>query len=203
MRIETVSASTAIPIDLEDVKSWTRLELGQTNQDDLIRGLIRSAQEKVESITNRALTRRRLRVYFDDWPDKYGGLVAGFQLPYAPLSTYPAPTVTFKDTDSSTVTVGSSVYKCDVASDPGRICLDYKEAWPNTLLHNINPIAVTFTCGYPASSAIPENLKLAMKIFVADYFENRESVVIGQGQNVTKIDDHLASLVRDHRNFTF
>jgi uncharacterized phiE125 gp8 family phage protein len=194
MRIQTVVASTGYPIDLEDVKNHLRLPVGETNQDDYLMGLITVAMSRVEEMTNRALTRRTLKTYYDEWP-----YYEFFELPYPPLSTSADAVVKYVDVDSSSITLSSTAYKLDAVSEPGRLVLDYNEDWPSNQLHNINPISVQFVCGYPGSTAVPQQLKQAMKLIIADLYENRESVVVGQA--VSKIPDAVQSLVRSLRIF--
>lgn len=194
MRIQTVVASTGYPIDLEDVKNHLRISIGETNQDDYLRGLIDVATARLEEITNRALSRRTLKIYYDNWPE--GDHI---ELPFPPLSTQTDAVVKYIDVDSSSVTVSSTVYKLDSVSEPGRLMLDYNENWPSVQLHNINPISVQYLCGYPGSTAVPQQIKQAMKLIIADLYENRESIVVGQ--TISKIPDAVQSLVRNLRIF--
>jgi uncharacterized phiE125 gp8 family phage protein len=195
MRIQTVTASTGHPIDLEDVKDHLRIPVGETNQDNYLESLIEIAAARIEEMTNRALTRRTLKVYYDEWPDG-----TYFELPYPPLSTSTDAIVRFVDTDSSTVTLSSTAYKLDAVSEPGRLILDYDEDWPSNQLHNVNPISIQFSCGYKGSTAVPSQAKHAMKLIIADLYENRESMVVGQ--TISKIPDAVQSLVRNLRIFT-
>lgn len=196
MKIITVNNSTGYAIDLEEVKNHLRLEVGETNQDDYLVSLIKIAQQNVEDMTNRALTRRTLKVYIDEWPDEC------IAVPYPPLSTETAPTITYKDADSSSITLGSTVYVCDAVSEPGRICLDYDEDWPTDTLHNVNPISVQFLCGYNGSTGVPANLKQAMLVDIADLYENRESIIYGQGLH-SLVSDVKKSLLRNYRIYKF
>lgn len=196
MRIETVTASTGYPVDLEEVKDHLRVPVGETREDNYLYRLIQQATDEIEDMTNRALTRRTLKVYYDSWPDG-----EAFELPYPPLSTSVDAVVRYKDADSSSITLSSTAYLMDAVSDPGRIVLDYNEDWPTVSLHNVNPISIQYLCGYPGSSAVPERLKQAILIRVADRYENRESLVIGQ--SVAEIPNHVKSLVKDYRSYKF
>jgi len=195
MRITTVTGSTGYPIDLEDVKNHLRITVGETNQDDYLVGLIEVATARIEEMTNRALSRRTLKLYLDNWPES-----DSIELPYPPLSTSVDAVLKYVDVDSSSVTVSSTAYKLDAVSEPGRLILDYNEDWPSAQLHNVNPISVQYLCGYPGSTSVPHQIKQAMKLIIADLYENRESIVIGYNQ-VTKIPDAVQSLVRNLRIF--
>ena len=195
MKIETVDRSTGYPIDLEDVKDHLRIPTGETRQDNYLIRLITMAAETVEGLTNRALTRRTLKLYLDSWSTS-----DSIELPYPPLSTETDAVVKYKDTDSSTITMSSTGYLMDAVSEPGRIVLGYQENWPTEILHNVNPISIQYLCGYRGSTAVPEKLKQAMLISIADMYENRESAIVGQ--SVQELPT-IKNLVRDYRSFKF
>jgi uncharacterized phiE125 gp8 family phage protein len=195
MRIKTVIASTGYPIDLEDIKDHIRIPIGQTNQDDYLRGLIRVAANRVEEITNRAMTRRTMKIYFDEWP--YDD---SMELPFPPLSTEIKPIVKYFVIDYAEKTLASTAYKTDAVSEPGRIMLNYTDYWPVELLAPLNPVSVQFMCGYSGSTDVPDGMKHAMKLIISDLYENRESMVVGQ--TVAKIPDAVNSLLRSFKIFS-
>lgn len=194
MKILTVTPSTWKAVTLADTKAHLRIT--STNQDDMINDLITIATDRVEGITNRALTKKKLRLYIDNWP-----CGDSIELPYPPLSTSTDAVIQYKDKDSSTITLSSTVYRMDAVSEPGRVCLDYNESWPTGTLHNVNPISVQYLCGYTATSNVPERLKQAVKIFVEDMYENTGSVVVGR--SVQELTEHVKNLIRDYRIHTF
>jgi uncharacterized phiE125 gp8 family phage protein len=196
LRVQTVIESTGEPIDLEDAKTHLRIGIGQTADDDYITGLIKAIRRMVEDITNRRMMRQTLKLYIDNWP---GG--DSITLPYPPFSTEVAPVLEYKDTDSSTITVSSTVYRADSISEPGRIVLDYNENWPTRTLHNLNPISIQYVAGYKGSTGVPVNFKHAMKIMISDYYENRESIVVGQ--TVAPIPNTVLNLLQEWRVFKF
>jgi len=197
MKVKTITASTFLPIDLEEVKDHLRIEHGLTDEDAYLTRLIKAAQNEVEEDTQRALTNRTLKVYFNEWPSNDE---QSFDLPYAPLTTGTKPTVTYKDVDSSTVTVGSSVFKCDAISEPGKVLPDYNEEWPSETLHNVNPIGVQYTCGYAYSTAVPQRLKQAVLVVISDMYENRESQVVAHSYETLPV---YRNLIKDYRDFDF
>lgn len=202
-RVKISSSSTGEPLDLEEVKDHLRIEVGQTDEDSYLLNLIRTARNRVEDITHRKLMRQTVQYYRDDWstgympdlPYGYGG--SCISLPYPPFSTDTAPTITYKDADSSTITLSSTVYVCDSANEPGRICLDYDEDWPTTILHNVNPICIQYQCGYNGSTNVPPEIKHAMLLIISDLYENRESMVVGQ--IVSPIPNHIMNLLASYR----
>lgn len=197
MKLKTITASTFLPLDLEEVKDHLRIEHGRTEEDAYLTRLIKSAQNQVEEDTNRALTKRTLKVYFNEWPSNDD---ESFELPYAPLTTGTKPSITYRDTDSSSVTVSSTVFKCDAESVPGKVIVDYNEEWPTATLHNVNPISIQYLCGYEQSTAVPQRLKQALLVLIADMYENRESLVVAHSYDTLPV---YRNLIKDYRDFEF
>lgn len=195
MRTETVTSATGEPITLEEVKKHLRLEVGETNEDDYLEDLIISARQRVEAITGRSLMPETKYVYLDDWEvdsDDY------IHLPDPPLRSIPSTGVYYTDSEGDSTTFSSTAWSADIASTPGRLVLDYNDSWPTDVLDDNNPIRIEYLCGYSTRAAIPRSIKTAMKILVADMYENREMHYISQGQNIASIDT-VQSLLNPYR----
>ena len=83
----------------------------------------------------------------------------------------------------------STYYLVDTSSEPGRLVLRYGMAWPGTTLSPMNPIRVEFVCGYGLEpSDVPETIRQAIRYLVADTYENRETMIIGQGFSLVQVD---------------
>jgi len=192
----TSSGQTSLP--LEDIKNHLRLSLGETDEDGLLEGLRKSAQEYVENYTNRKLLTQSWNVYFDDWPDG-----DSFEIPYPPLQSIPSTGVVYTNSTNDSTTWGSTKWCSDTASEPGRLVREYEESsWPTTAtLHNNNPIAIEFVCGYTTASNIPQSIRQAMLLIVGHFYENREETIIGQP--ITRVPMAVKSLLAPYRNFKF
>ncbi len=96
---------------------------------------------------------------------------------------------------------GDRLYIQDIVSEPGRIVLNYGQSWPIVTLNTVNPIAITYICGYSDVSAIPESIKQGMKIDISDMYEHREPRILGAG---TMIEIPILSrLYSDYVDWTF
>ena len=199
MKTSVVTASTGFPISLEDIKNHLRLEVGETNEDDLLRGFRLAAINRIEEITNRKLMYQTWKLYLDEWPSE-----DYINLPYTPLSAIVSTStgIVYKNSDGDSTTFSSTAWLQDTISEPGRVCLGYNEDWPTATLHNVNPISIEFKCGYgDASSDIPEVFKLGIKLLISHYYENREFAIVGK--SIDEIPEGLKALLQSQRMWSF
>ncbi|PVE25544.1 hypothetical protein DC522_04250 [Microvirga sp. KLBC 81] len=149
------------PVTLLEMKAYLRVD--DEAEDDLVSGLIKAARLMVESASRRILIEQRWRVVMDRWPQ--GGKVL---LPIAPLLAVDSIRVT--DAAGSSTDIPAASIETDAASDPPCIAVaDVPE--PGKVR---NGIEIELRAGYGASpDAVPATLKLAIKVLVAHWFENR------------------------------
>jgi uncharacterized phiE125 gp8 family phage protein len=203
MKTVVVTSATGEPITLEDVKSQLRLELGQTNEDEFLEGLITAARQHVENITGRKLMPQTWTVYYDAWPsgkDNYDTI----EIPYPPLRSIPSTGLVYTDSTSGSTTLSSTAWAADTVSEPGRLVLDYNDDWPTVTLHNNNPIAIEFNCGYSTAATIPGTIKQAVKMLIGHYYENRESVTgTPSGMKIEETPWAVKTLLAPYREYRF
>ena len=145
-------------------------------EDGLLTDIIITARQYVEEITRRALITQTWNYYFDEFPSENA-----FKLPFGNLS---ATGLTLKYTNSAgtqtTMTVTTD-YLVEVNGDQcGRIVLPYGGSWPSFTAYSSKPIVTQFACGYGAASAVPDNIKTAIKMICAKLYESRGENIIGQ-----------------------
>ena len=195
-RATIVTEPTDEPINEREVKEHCRIEVGETGEDEFIRSLIVTARKYVEQITGRAILDQTWDLYLDDWPE--GDVIV---IPKPPLIWTVADSyVKYTDSDDTTHTfynVGPPVtydYDVDTDSEPGRIVLKYGESWPCATLRPMNPINIRFDCGWTEPANVPDGIKSAMKLLIADMYEIREPKIIGATvQTLDTVDILLAS----------
>lgn len=203
MKTVVVTSATGEPITLEDVKSQLRLELGQTNEDEFLEGLITAARQHIENITNRKLMPQTWKVYYDAWPNKKNNYDS-FQIPYPPLRSIPSTGLLYTDSTSGSTTFSSTAWAADTVSEPGRLVLDYNDDWPTVTLHNNNPIEITFNCGYSTAATVPETIKQAIKMLIGHYYEHRESVTITPvGMKIEETPWAIKTLLASYKEYRF
>jgi uncharacterized phiE125 gp8 family phage protein len=162
-----ISGPAVEPITLEAMKAYLRVDVDDGSQDDLIAGLIKAARLMVEAASRRILIEQHWRVVLDRWP--IGGTIL---LPLTPLIAVDGITVT--DASGNVTDVPASVFETDTLSDPPRIAFAGAPE-PGKPKHGIS---IALRAGFGAApEAVPATLKLAIRILVTHWFENRGDVI--------------------------
>ncbi len=153
------------PISLSEMKDYLRLD--DDAQDDLVAGLVKAARLMIEAASRRILIEQRWRVVLDRWP-KDGRVM----LPLSPLMAVDG--ITVFDATGAEVAVPEGAYDLDLAGDPP--CIAVANAPEPGKARG--GISIALRAGFGAApDAVPATLKLAIKILVAHWFENRGDVV--------------------------
>lgn len=188
MGLTLLTPPTTEPLSIDEAKLHLRED--STSQDTLIQSLIIASRDFAERFTRRALAKQTWRLSIDEFP--CNGVI---RLPMPPLLA--VSSVKYTDTSGAEVTLDPTKYVVDLASLPGKIDRAYLATWPITR-RQPNAVRIEFDCGYSESpAAIPEGIKAAMKLLIGTWYENRESVNVGN--IVTKIPHAVESLLWMYR----
>ncbi len=189
-QITLVTGVAAEPVTQAQMKLHLRVD--HTTDDNLIDTLISAARSHIEKTLGIAMVERTYRA---DLPGFYGE----FMLPFHPLqdvisvkyysTASPVVFTTLSDSSVSPV-VTTEKYKADLPK--GRIYLASGETWPSSAVRH-DSVQITYKSGYaPTGSpldygaSVESDLLAAIKLIVADMYENREAQVIGQGFSVSE-----------------
>jgi uncharacterized phiE125 gp8 family phage protein len=186
MKIQIVTARPVDGLSLSEAKEQLRIETTVFDHDAALRRYIKAAHNYAESITGRTLVQTTYDYWIDRWPP--GNFI---ELPRPPLSSITSVAYTKWDSSSATLTADDD-YVADTDSEPGRVVLEYDETWPTDELHPKNPIKIRYVGGYTSGSSptdyrenIPEEIRIAMLMLVAHWFNQREATITGVNiQNV-------------------
>jgi uncharacterized phiE125 gp8 family phage protein len=152
------------PVTLTEMKTYLRVDDDQ--EDELVAGLIKAARLMVEAASRRILVEQRWRVVLDRWPE--GGAV---MLPLSPLMGLESIRVVGQD--GTATEVSPAAVEADPMSDPPRIVVSPA---PDPGRPR-GGIAIELRAGFGATpDTVPATLRLAVKILVARWFENRGDV---------------------------
>ena len=160
MTLTVITPPAFEPLTLAEVKDHLR---DPTSEDPLIEGWIPMAREYVENDTWRALVTQTLD-YTLDW---FPGILL---LPRAPVQS--VTSITYTDDQGTPQILAASEYQTDVLSEPARIMPGFNKSWPTTQAV-FNAVQVRFVAGHGNPPTIPHGVRLAMKLLISHYHQNR------------------------------
>lgn len=174
-------APVAEPVDLMSLKLHLRIEPDETDEDEYLEELIKTAREQVENYTGRAIITQTWDYYIPGWPR-----CNFIKLPYGNLQTISE--VAWKDTDGdSTPLTLITDYLVETNGDQcGKIVLPFSVTWPTWTLYPSNPIAIRYIAGWTTADLVPMALKSAIKLWVAKLYESRGEDIIGPGLSINE-----------------
>lgn len=177
-------APVSEPVTLDEVKLSTRVDI--TDDDSLLNDLIATARMYVEAQTGVSMMEQTWVEYLDrfprpgaieTWPWRAGRNT--ILLPRWPVQS--VTSVTYTDNDGNTQTVDPSIYATDLVSRFPRLAPKGDTGgWPVTsplIVPHQNSVQITFVAGYPSQDAVPQTLKLAVKMLVGLWYANREAAI--------------------------
>ena len=143
------------------------------SDDTLLTALIQAAREYVEGYQNRALCTQTWELVLDSWPVR-----DYVELPKPPLQSIVS--IKHKDKAGAETTWADTNYITDTDSFIGRVVLADNISWPNTTdLYPAGGLRIQFVAGYGLAADVPQTTRQAMLLLVGHWYENRETVNIG------------------------
>ena len=179
-----MTPAAELAVTLSDVKNW--LKVSVSDQDGLITSLIEGATASAEKWTKRDLINKTYKTFrdnFSDFPATYGNFAA-----LVPQASRPSGMGKIELRRSRLQSVESvkyytggvltlvpdTVYYSTEEIDFSRILLIDGQTWPSDIDNRLQAVEIEFIAGYGADSdAIPSDLKTAIKMHVAQAYENR------------------------------
>jgi len=132
--------------------------------------------ETAEANTRRAMITQEWELSLDCFPAS--GVIP---LPLPPLQS--VTSIKYLDVAGTLQTIDPSGYAVDISGEPGRVVPAHGTAWPTTQ-DMPAAVAIRFVCGYgDTADTVPPAIKAWIMLNVADLYENRETVVIGNSVN--------------------
>ena len=166
----------------------THLRIDHSEDDTYIASLERAAVATAEGITNRFFIETTLIQYGDTWDD----ISCLFRSPGSGMTN-----IKYMVGGSLTL-LSSSVYLFDKSVEPPELSLQEGQSWPTDNDDEKQTIKVTYKVGYGTTAAtVPEGIKQAILIMVGDWYENRQSVIVGRVVNqIPKTAEYLLNQYR-------
>ena len=170
MSLVLVTEPDEEPITLAQAKSFARVTI--TDDDADIDALILSARRHAETVTRRALVKQTWDLFLDRFPAGRRPIV----IPKPPLRS--VVKVDYVDDQGATQTWPSSQYEVDAAAEPGCLRPVDGVSYPTTA-RQMNAVAVRFEAGYDDAPGVPETIRLAIKMLVHHWYDNRGPLSFG------------------------
>lgn len=189
----TVDATTAV-LTTALAKTHTRIDLSA--DDAYVDTLVSAATAFVERVTGRVLMEQTWKGYLDAFP----GADDWIEVPRFPVIA--VSSIQYVDENGDTQTEASATYTADTDSQPARIYLAFEKTW-STIRNIRKAITVTWTAGYvttsasPDTGAVPADLLHAVKLVIADLYENREARLDMQNYD----NPTVRSMLEGYRDF--
>lgn len=198
MRLVPITPPAAEPVTLDEAKLHARVLYD--DDDALISSLIVAARKYCETAIKTALVTQSWTLMLDGFASAggyynrsirdvwasmgslpygagfYPGMIPNstglIDVPLPPLQSVEA--VQYYDFEGTLQTVDPAAYNVSLGT-PGRIQPAYSKVWP-IARPTIDAVQIQFTSGYGDATTVPENVKVAIKMMVAHWYENREAV---------------------------
>lgn len=166
---------TIEPVSLADAKVWLKVHPDVTDDDDLIRSLIKAARVWAESGTGQALMEQTIAQVWDCVPN-----YRTFELSVSPVIS--VSTVGYLDANGAYQTWAASNYTLDDISIPARVVVKSSVSLPTTASEADYPNIwkITYKAGNATSLSVDANIKTAMLLQITLMYENREDMPLGR-----------------------
>ena len=168
-KVKTLTDPVVLPVDLDEAKDQCVIE--HSDDDSLIYRYMSAVTNHIETITNMSLVMQKKRLFLNQFFNEV-------YLPKGPVKSIDQ--VQYIDGDGVTQTLSSETYSFDSVEPYLRLA--YGKTWPSHRGQD-NAVWIDYWCGYydPAESPvdltthIPQSIKDAIYMMVADLYKNRES----------------------------
>jgi uncharacterized phiE125 gp8 family phage protein len=170
--VTLITAAAVQPVSVAECKSDLRIDVA--NEDDLISDYIDAAARYCSEVTGRKLISQTWKYGIGNEPGKFVAtpfkpVFNSFQpieLPFNPVSAIVE--VQYFDADNVSQVLNLADFYL------------YNYQWP-PFYERRDALNITFTTGYGATGAdVPSNIKRAIRLLVAHWYEQRMAVTVGQ-----------------------
>lgn len=175
MALTIVTAPAIEPLNLVDIEEHLRLSETSTGSEDaVLLTFLTAARRYCELVQGRAYLEQTWKLVLDGFPR--GDFI---KIPRPPLMS--VTHVKSYGVGNTAITMTAGNYFVDTDSKPGRVHLAYGEIWPTTILRPASGVEVQFVAGYgSAQSAVPTEVKQAIKLVIGHMYEHREGSDVRQ-----------------------
>ena len=188
MRLTRTVAPAELPISRDEAKLHCRVE--HDEEDTLIDSLIAAAVDYLDGpsgILGRAIIEQEWLLELDAWPNRLA-------LPIEPVTNV---AVSYINTSGTEKTVPENQMVITDAPS-ARTVLEWIDGVQAPELNDARyPVKITIIAGFGAAADVDEGLKVAIKMLVGHWYDNRETVVMGM--SVIELPMAVSALLARYR----
>lgn len=162
--VQTVTPGTD-PVSLTELRAHTRVDAD--DDDASLAAYVAAATRHVENLSGQ-------RLITQTWTQSFSGLADRLYLDIAPVSAVTG--ITYYDTNNASQTLTSSLYRLQKAREGAYVEQDSGSTYPDTYVR-ADAVTVTMTAGYGAPAATPRELRQAIMLIAAQWYESREDAM--------------------------
>lgn len=186
MALSQLTAPSAEPLDLDEVKSHLRIDSDITADDAMLTAFIAAARQHGEMLTGRSFINQQWRLRLDGFAMGPGVMGAGggyneIELERGTVQSVDA--IHYLDMQGVTQSMDLTTVAKDLDSLPGRVSPVFGQVWPIPR-PQLGAVWIDYTAGYgPDSSSVPAVIRQWMLVRVATLYEHRAEVeVVSRGK---------------------
>jgi len=166
---QVITAASTFPVSLTEAKS--HLKVDTSADDTYITSIIKAATQLSEEYTNRFF----IDTVIEQTCSSFADLQTLFKSKVSAVAS-----VKYYDSDNSSQTLDSAIYDVQLNYEPAQIQLADNQNFPSITKRN-DAVVARYTVGYgSAASDVPEIIKQAILLTIGNFYQNRNSVVIGR-----------------------
>lgn len=183
----TLTQPALEPVTIDEVKEFLVIEAEEVLYDQQLARFITAARMQVETMTGTRLVPQAVQVMASGWPDL-------MSLPIGPVSAVTA--FEWQDLEGIWQTLDPAVYQLAAFGLTAMIGLKPRQSFPYGLRRVDDAIRLTLEVGY---DPVPEPIRTAILIMVADLYAQRESFVVGTIAAKVPTSMQVESLLANYR----
>ena len=188
MRLTRTVAPAELPISRDEAKLHCRVE--HDEEDMLIDSLIAAAVDYLDGpsgILGRAIIEQQWLLELDAWP-------SSLALPIEPVSSV---TVQYLDKSGTETDVPENQLVI-IDAPSARTVLEWVDGFQAPELSDARyPVKITLTAGFGVAAKELDGIKVAIKMMVGHWYDNRETVVLGM--SVAELPMAVSALLARYR----
>ena len=165
---QVITPASIYPVSLTEAKS--HLKVDTTADDAYITSIIKAATQLSEEYTNRFF----INTVIDQTCSDFAQLQTLFKSKVSAVAH-----VKYYDSDNSLQTLSATVYDAQLNYEPSQIQLAENQSFPRITSRN-DAVVARYTVGYGTASDVPEIIKQAILLTIGNFYQNRNSVVVGR-----------------------